>query len=145
MEGYQKACGVAQSLGLPPQHFLLHFVEGENHGDAAAHKFLQQCQKTGEEIVSILSEPRLPSTDQDSLGSASLLVNCLTDLTNQVMNSLDFNTVLSCVLEGLHRAVGFDHAIVLLMVPGKSLAVGRYGVGPNVSPTLLWRRIWIKT
>lgn len=52
------------------------------------------------------------------------------------MTGNDFNAVVTCVLEGLHRAVGFDHSIVLLMVPGKPLAVGRYGLGPD-APNLL--------
>jgi HD-like signal output (HDOD) protein len=134
VEGFQKACTLGHSLEMDPASFLP-TVPDCTPGDHVLHPLIDACIKVVEPLMAAsLDQPLvLPS---DSIGSAGLLVSILTDLTHHVMTAPDLNTVLTCVLEGLHRAVGFDHAIVLLTVPGKNSAEGRSGVGTDI-PALL--------
>lgn len=134
VEGFHKACSLGHSLELDPASFLP-AVPDSTPPDHVLHSLIDACIKVVEPLMAAsLDQPLvLPS---DSIGSAGLLVSILTDLTHHVMTSPDLNTVLTCVLEGLHRAVGFDHAIVILTVPGKLSAEGRSGVGADI-PALL--------
>jgi HD-like signal output (HDOD) protein len=134
-DAFGKACSLGKSLDIDPACFLPRLPDQGAPQDGARNSLIESCVQIAEPLVTTPAEPP-PPPPPDSIGSASLLVSFLNDLSNQVMTSPDFNTVLTCVLEGLHRAVGFDHAVVLLAVPGKPLAVGRYGVGPN-APALL--------
>jgi len=129
-EAFRKACGLGHSLDLDVGSFFPAVPETISP-DYVVHPLIESCVKIIEPLVaSSLDKPPalLPS---ESIGSAGLLVSFLTDLTHYMITASDLNTVLTSVLEGLHRAVGFDHVFVLLTVPGKSLATGRYGVGPN--------------
>lgn len=63
-------------------------------------------------------------------------ITYLTDLSTHLMSTPNFNTVFSYVLEGLHRGVGFDHAVLVLVIPGKSTAVGRFAAGDNATALL---------
>ena len=135
VEGFRKACTLGQSLELEPASFLPAVPEAIPV-DHVLHPLIDACIKIVEPLLSASLDQVPISPPSDSLGSAGLLVSVLTDLTHHVMTAPDLNTVLTCVLEGLHRAVGFDHAIVVLTVPGKTSAEGRSGVGADI-PALL--------
>jgi HD-like signal output (HDOD) protein len=134
-EGFRKGCTFGQSLELDPASFLPAVSEtgSDKH---EIHPLIESCMKIVEPLVAASLDQPSPVAPADAIGSAGLLVHVLTDLTHHVMTAPDLNTVLTCVLEGLHRAVGFDHAVVVLTVPGKSVAAGRCGAGPDV-PSLL--------
>ncbi len=135
VQGFQKACTLGQSLGLDPVSFVPAVPEAipVNH---VLHPLIDSCINIVEPLLAASLDQPMVSPAPESLGSAGLLVSILMDLTNHLMTAPDFNTVLTCVLEGLHRAVGFDHAIVVLTVPGKTTAEGRSGVGADI-PALL--------
>ena len=135
VQGFQKACTLGQSLELDPASFLPAVPEAIP-ADHVLHPLIDSCIKIVEPLLAAsLDQPSLTSPT-DSLGSSDLLVSILMDLTQHVMTAPDLNTVLTCVLEGLHRAVGFDHAIVVLTAPGHTSMEGRSGVGADI-PALL--------
>ncbi|MEE8493343.1 MAG: HDOD domain-containing protein [Nitrospirales bacterium] len=134
-EAFHTALSLGKGLGVHPDHFSPRVPHTAETPEQAVHGLVASCMASEPTSQAEEAEAAKPA-EPDAVGSASLLVNFLKDLTAQVMTGNDFNAVVTCVLEGLHRAVGFDHSIVLLMVPGKPLAVGRYGLGPD-APNLL--------
>ena len=135
VQGFQKACTLGQSLELDPASFLPAVPEAIP-ADHVLHPLIESCIDIVEPLLAASLDQPLVSPPPQSLGSAGLLVSVLMDLTHHLMTAPDFNTVLTCVLEGLHRAVGFDHAIVVLTLPGKTTTEGRSGVGADI-PALL--------
>ena len=135
VQGFQKACTLGQSLELDPASFLPAVPE-TMPADHVLHPLIDSCIKIVEPLLAASLDQSRLSPPTDSLGSAGLLVSILMDLTHHVMTAPDLNTVLTCVLEGLHRAVGFDHAIVVLTAPGNTSMEGRSGVGADI-PALL--------
>ncbi len=135
-EAFQKACSMGKSLGLDSSYFCPQ-VRGDGRlSDLGANSLIESSVAFSQMVEQKKpGPPRHPEPAKPS-GSPTLLVNSLKDLSTQVMTGNDFNAVVRSVLEGLHQALGFDHALVLLMVPGKPLAVGRYGLGSDV-PALL--------
>lgn len=135
-DAFNRACSLGQSLEIDPACFLPQQGQGQGSHNGTRHQLVETCAKFAEPKVETKAIETPPPPPPDSVGSAGQLVIFLTELTNQVMKNPNFNSVLTCMLEGLHRGVGFDHAFVVLLVPGKSLAMGRYGVGPD-APSIL--------
>ena len=136
MEAFNKAYSLGKSLGLQPLNFTPFLPTDRDIHEDDMHVLVNGALASVEYSVERIPQSGHQGHAPDSIGSASLLVNVLKDLTTYVMKRVDFNSVVSCVLEGLHRAVGFDHAIVLFVVPGKSLAVARYGLGTGATNAL---------
>lgn len=144
-EAYEKARDLGEALGLDPKCFELHSQDGSPTAQDSRQAFIQACAHA----TPSLSQPPATASTEDRQDPARLtppepingssvpqFITYLTDLSTHLMSTPNFNTVFSYVLEGLHRGVGFDHAVLVLVLPGKSSAVGRFAVGENASALL---------
>lgn len=144
-EAYEKARDLGEALGLDPKCFDLHSQDGPPPPQGSRQAFIQACAHA----TPSLSQPPAtaspenrqspapaPTPEPANGSSVPQFITYLTDLSMHLMATPNFNTVFSYVLEGLHRGVGFDHAVLVLVLPGKSAAVGRFAVGENASALL---------
>jgi hypothetical protein len=138
-ESFQKSCSLGKALGFQPETFRPRAAARVSSNDLVSphgrDAVLSQCLAGTHVEGESISPPQCAAIAPPSTSSA-LLVSFLSDLTRHVMGTPDFNTVMVCVLEGLQRAVGFDHAVLTLLVSGKPMAAGRYAVGPGAAELL---------
>jgi len=64
-------------------------------------------------------------------GDSSAFLNVLHDITMMITQKTDINAIFGKILEGIHRGVGFDHAMLCLMTPDRSRYKARFAVGTN--------------
>lgn len=62
-------------------------------------------------------------------GDTSVMLTVLQELTSMMTNNAHLNTVFNKVLEGMHRGVGFDRAMLCLISPDHKTYSGRMAIG----------------
>ncbi len=62
-------------------------------------------------------------------GDSSAFLDVLHDITMMITQKTDINAIFGKILEGIHRGVGFDHAMLCLMTPDRSRYKARFAVG----------------
>jgi HD-like signal output (HDOD) protein len=60
----------------------------------------------------------------------------LMELSTHVLDKPDFNTIVTYLLEGLHRGCGFSHVFLLIPNLSTKTLMARFGVGPSVDDRL---------
>jgi HD-like signal output (HDOD) protein len=80
----------------------------------------------GEAAPAAASKPA-PSTAPG--GDANVLLSVLFELTTLISQKSNYNTILDKVLEGMHRGIGFDRAVLCLLSPDHKLYSGRLYAG----------------
>ncbi|MBI3805177.1 MAG: HDOD domain-containing protein [Nitrospirae bacterium] len=65
----------------------------------------------------------------EEIDRPSLQLKLLRDISNHIAESQDINVLFSAILEGIHRGIGFDRALLILCNPSKTQIMGRYGLG----------------
>ncbi|MBI3776618.1 MAG: HDOD domain-containing protein [Gammaproteobacteria bacterium] len=73
------------------------------------------------------------TTDTSSVvrGDSGAFLNVLHDITMMITQKTDINAIFGKILEGIHRGVGFDHAMLCLMTPDRIRYKARFAVGTN--------------
>ena len=64
-------------------------------------------------------------------GDSSVFLNILHDITMMITQKTDINSIFGKILEGIHRGVGFDHAMLCLMTPDRKRYKARFAVGDH--------------
>jgi len=64
-------------------------------------------------------------------GDSGAFINVLHDITIMITQKTDINAIFGKILEGIHRGVGFDHAMLCLMTPDRNRYKARFAVGTN--------------
>ena len=62
-------------------------------------------------------------------GNSSAFLDVLHDITMMITQKADINSIFGKILEGIHRGVGFDHAMLCLLTPDRSRYKARFAVG----------------
>lgn len=62
---------------------------------------------------------------------ALLQLKFLQEISAHLYQNQDLNVLFSTILEGIHRAIGFDRALLVFCNPSKTRLTGRYGIGPR--------------
>ena len=66
-----------------------------------------------------------------SVGDPSALISILHEITMLITQQADINEILNKVLEGMHRGVGFDRAMLCFLSPDRKFYKARFVVGTN--------------
>ncbi len=64
-----------------------------------------------------------------SSGNSNIMLSVLHELTTLMTQKAHINVVFSKVLDGIHRGVGFDRALLILLTPDHKHYLGRMAVG----------------
>ena len=64
-------------------------------------------------------------------GDSGAFLNVLHDITMMITQKTDINSIFGKILEGIHRGVGFDHAMLCLMTPDRNRYKARFAVGTH--------------
>lgn len=64
-----------------------------------------------------------------SVGDSNIMLGILHELTAMMTQKAHINTVFNKVLEGMHRGVGFDRALLILLTPDHKHYLGRMAYG----------------
>lgn len=64
-------------------------------------------------------------------GDSNAFLDVLHDITMMITQKADINVIFEKILEGIHRGVGFDHAMLCLMTPDRSRYKARFAVGTH--------------
>ncbi len=75
--------------------------------------------------------PAKPAQAGAARGDSGAFLNVLHDITMMITQKTDINAIFGKVLEGIHRGVGFDHAMLCLMTPDRSRYKARFAVGTH--------------
>lgn len=75
--------------------------------------------------------------EKDALTTAAkidhtVIISILNEITNLILVKSDINSILSKILEGINRGVGFDRAVLCFLSPDKKRYKGRLGAGAGV-------------
>lgn len=74
------------------------------------------------------------ATASDKIGDPNLLLGILFEVTTLMTQKAHFNTILEKVLEGIHRGIGFDRAVLCLLNPKHTAYAARMLAGNNTEP-----------
>ena len=64
-----------------------------------------------------------------SKSDAQLQLSILRELATMIQENVDANTLFQTVVEGVHRAIGFERVALLLIDPKKKLLLAKYALG----------------
>lgn len=78
--------------------------------------------------ASPITKPAEPGTVR---GNSSAFLDVLHDITMMITQKTDINSIFGKILEGIHRGVGFDHAMLCLLTPDRSRYKARFAVGTH--------------
>jgi|CXWL01.1.fsa_nt_gi hypothetical protein len=115
-------------------------------GEAAGPRghLLASCRPVDAPAVTPVSEA--PLRVEPSVTSASVLqlLTILNEFSLHLLTTPDMNTIMSYMLEGLHRGAGFDHVVLLLQTSDQSQLLPRRAIGPQAEALMAHCRFSMK-
>jgi serine/threonine protein kinase len=99
----------------------------EEEAPTAPVQIEEAKDKTNNE-TKVIEKIEAPEKDREA-DRASLILKFLHDISKYIAEDQDINIIFSAILEGIHRGIGFDRALLVLCNPAKTQILGRYGVG----------------
>jgi len=69
-----------------------------------------------------------PPSVRTSKANPQLQLNILRELATMISENVDVNTLFQTVVEGVHRAIGFERVALLLIDPRKKMLVAKYAL-----------------
>jgi serine/threonine protein kinase len=107
------------------------FQAPEEVEEAPPPEQIKEEMNEPEETKKIEAQEKVEAPEKiEKIDRASLQLKLLGDISNHIAENQDINVIFSAILEGMHRGVGFDRALLLLCNPSKTEMAGRYGIGP---------------
>jgi len=150
-ESFRQSCELAKDYGLSKKHLTPKMRSGSDEDlEKLARQFsyyasseIGTVASEGEEMfaaadVSTENSSASPTkTDSKKaaadtkVGDPNLLLGILFEVTTLITQKAHFNSILEKVLEGLHRGVGFDRAVLCLLNPKHTAYAARMLAGTN--------------
>lgn len=141
-DAYQKVCSLAESFEMSPDVFAPADSRRDTPPNTTRLRLvrrlqsrLQQFQTQGKETAeaeNAAARPRPQSGEPaQSAPKERLQLEYLRKITWHLMKESDLNGLLSIILEGIHRGIGFERVLLVLCNPERSRFQGRFGVGPG--------------
>jgi HD-like signal output (HDOD) protein len=144
---FKQCCDLAQAYGLNKKHLTPKLRSG---GDDDLNKLARQfsfyasSEITTREVApknngASRDKPAQPREEQDetavaktvSGGDSNLLLGALFEITGLMSQKAPINTILAKVLEGMHRGIGFDRAVLCLLTPDHRTYTARMSAGQD--------------
>lgn len=154
-ESFKQSCELAKDYGLSKKHLA---PKMRSDADADLEKMARQFSyyasseiKTVEEdaegqdviavannsesesssVVEKLNEEKKTDSTAGQIGDPSVLLGVLFEVTTLMTQKAHFNTILEKILEGIHRGIGFDRAVLCLLNPKHTAYAARMMAGAN--------------
>lgn len=154
-DSFRQSCDLANDYGLSKKHLTPKVRDSE---DAELEKLARQFsyyasseiksvdEATVEEVAESAMEAvvekaidanatgkakKIGVTKAASEGDPNLLLSILFEITTMMTQKAHFNTILEKVLEGIHRGIGFDRAVLCLLNPNHTAYAARMMAGTN--------------
>jgi HD-like signal output (HDOD) protein len=149
---FKMSCDLAEQYGLDKKMLKPKMVgSGDDTRNKTARNLAYMVSAASGEVVAeeAASETKRNATDpiapngsaqsattkpgdaSATRGDSSAFLNVLHDITMMITQKADINAIFGKILEGIHRGVGFDHAMLCLMTPDRSRYKARFAVGTN--------------
>jgi HD-like signal output (HDOD) protein len=144
VQSFKESCDLAQSYGLNKKHLTPKLRDnGDEELDKLAREFsfYATTQVSGQETKAAASEksatpvvvetasPVASANQAEPAGDANVLLSVLFELTTLISQKANFNTILEKILDGMHRGIGFEHAVLCLLSPDHKSYSGRLCAG----------------
>lgn len=81
-----------------------------------------------------MGEENVSEVSSGQIGDPNLLLGILFEVTTLMTQKAHLNTILEKVLEGIHRGIGFDRAVLCLLNPKHTAYAARMLAGNNTDP-----------
>jgi transcriptional regulator with GAF, ATPase, and Fis domain len=94
------------------------------------------CIGPPESLASASPTDAAPDASMTQADAVPPYLPLLMELSAHVLDRPDFNTVVTYLLEGLHRGCGFAHVALVLPQTATRTLVARFGVGPDTDDRL---------
>jgi HD-like signal output (HDOD) protein len=139
-QSFKQSCEMAQAYGLNKKHLTPKLRGGDDEAlDKLARQFsfyanseisngVAETAPTATEAAPKAAQPAAASAPAAG-GDANLLLSILFEITTLMTQKATINAILDKVLEGLHRGIGFDRAVLCLLNPDHSAYAGRLAAG----------------
>lgn len=141
---FKQCCDMAQAYGLNKKHLTPKLRSG-NDDDlnklARQFSFYASSEITTPESASKTKATPAAATPKTkpagvtekpaATGDTNLLLGILFEITGLMAQKAHYNTILTKVLEGMHRGIGFDRAVLCLLAPDHRTYTARMAAGPN--------------
>lgn len=158
---FKQSCELAQAYGLNKKHLTPRLrAEGDDGLEKLARQFSfyarneittpepepdKVVEKRATEIAGAEKQPAAavaadaaPAVAEQRLAAGSLdpnlLLGILFEISSLMAQKSHVNTILGKVLEGMHRGVGFDRAVLCLLNPDHTRYTARMAAGDNAEP-----------
>lgn len=144
---YQKAKEVSGLFGIEKKKFRPLTAETATDSPALRDRLLNRLgeifegkgeeeRKEGDGIEQEERPVEMDHTEETAVGEeppetsrALLQLKFLQEISLHLFGNQDINTLFNMILEGLHRGIGFDRALLALCNPQKTRVTGRYSLG----------------
>lgn len=152
-KSFRQSCELAKDYGLSKKHLTPKMRSGadEELGKMArqfsyyASSEIGTVESEREQLAAVAdastgaisaSTKKAASEDvsaaaQRKIGDPNLLLGILFEVTTLITQKAHFNTILEKILEGIHRGVGFDRAVLCLLNPKHTAYAARMLAGTN--------------
>ena len=140
---FKQCCDLAQAYGLSKKHLTPKLRSGD---DDDLNKLARQFSfYASSEITTREAAPKnngkaqspaaamseTPATATVSGGDPNLLLGNLFELTGLMAQKAHINIILAKVLEGMHRGIGFNRAVLCLLAPDHRTYTARMAAGED--------------
>ncbi|MBI4715756.1 MAG: GAF domain-containing protein, partial [Nitrospirae bacterium] len=85
----------------------------------------------GREREAPVPVPAKAAETEEVVPRAVLQLKFLQEISQHLFGNQDINVLFNMILEGIHRGVGFDRALLSLLNPKKTRITGRYSLGSD--------------
>ena len=152
-DSFKQSCQLAKDFGLNKKHLTPKLRDGKDAeldklarqfsfyasseintaGQAAAAPDSATTSSEGNSPQTSTSQPSLAIKQDTPGGDLNLLLGILFEITALTSQKAHINSILEKVLEGMHRGIGFDRAVLCLLNPDHTSYTGRMAAGKETA------------
>ena len=147
---FKQTCDLAQDYGLRRKHLTPKLrVSGDEDLEKVSRQFsFYASSEISTKDVYVETEVVKPKPREDKIvdvgvstraektiapaGDPNALLGIMFEITTMMSQKAAINAILSKVLEGIHRGLGFDRAVLCLLTPDHKSYIGRLAEGVDI-------------
>lgn len=144
-QSFKESCELAQAYGLDKKTLAPKIRSNDDEAlDKLSREFSFYANSQVADVESAKKEESKTSQKEEATvtapeievvpaGNANVLLGILFEITRLMTEKANFNSILEKILEGMHRGVGFDRAVLCLLSPDHKTYAGRISAGKGAT------------